>query len=489
MEYPRTSYINGKTIVLGNTSVNDTEEIDIISSNGTDIKINGIVPGAGGGGGVPPVGDVSFIGNLAVNNTGVGGVKGEITFEGTDIYHQALVNPGDPIQAPLSYVDYKQLAEKNENQRFIGQNDFAERVRIQLSDGAPIPTYTDKIILNKSGNIQCVDINNDTQITTGTITCDNGGENECKARIFNLRTSGTNGWNIKQALEEAAAPANAANNILQIAATQAQVAGIPVEVYITSSEYDPSNGDNPNIKLIPSTVLNGGRIQAAQFDLGTATNRYYLKQDIGGPLDQVLQIKAPSASGEVRFQDNLGGDTLTIKNATVDLKNDIPLNFGLYSFRPQQFYKDITNFSFNNSALGATNLLFNTGNPAVQEWTNVNTGVGSQPISLILNPGAYKLTIRQTSSGALNEILGMYIMSDIVLSRPNDNAPNVELAQPTAYSYTQYNGVSGGNNPGSPIITMIPGFLTWAVHCTFPQTTNNETANIRVTLTQMPFFA
>jgi len=49
MEYPRTSYINGKTIVLGNTSVNDTEQIDIISSNGTNIKINGIVPSGGGG--------------------------------------------------------------------------------------------------------------------------------------------------------------------------------------------------------------------------------------------------------------------------------------------------------------------------------------------------------------------------------------------------------------------------------------------------------
>ena len=483
MEYPRTSYINGKTIVLGNTSVNDTEEIDIISSNGTDIKINGIVPGAGGGGGVPPVGDVSFIGNLDVNNTGVGGVKGEITFQGQDIYHQALVNPGDPIPAPLSYVNYKQLAEKNENQLFTGQNDFAERVRIQLSDGAPIPTYTDKITFNTSGNIACIDINNDTQITTGSITCDNGPDNECKARIFNLRTSGTNGWNIKQQVAEAAAPANAGNNILQIAATQAQVAGIPVEVFITSSEYDPSNGDNPNIKLIPSTILNGGRIQASQFDLGTASGRYYLKQDIGGPLDQVLQIKAPSATGEIHFQDNLGGDTLKIKNASVDLKNDIPLNFGLFSFRPQQFYKDITGFSFNHSGgVGPTNLLFNTGNPAVQEWTNVNTGVGSQPISLILNPGAYKLTIRQLTPGTQNEINGMRIMSDIVLSRPNDNAPDVELPNQTAYSYERYDGTA-------PVITMVPGFLTWAVHCIFPGTTNNETANIRITLTQMPFFA
>lgn len=469
--------IGKKNMVVGN----GVDDFDISSINGKQVKINGAVPGSGGGS-IPPIGDVSFIGNLDVNNTGVGGVKGEITFQGQDIYHQALVNPGDPIPAPLSYVDYKQLAEKNENQLFTGQNDFAERVRIQLSDGAPIPTYTDKITFNTSGNIACIDINNDTQITTGTITCDNGGDNECKARIFNTRTSGTNGWNIKQQKVEAAAPGNAGNNILQIAATQAQAAGIPVEVFITSSEYDPTNGDNPNIKLIPSTVLNGGKIQAAQFDLGTASGRYYLKQDIGGPLDQVLQIKAPSATGEIHFQDNLGGDTLKIKNATVDLKNDIPLNFGLYSFRPQQFYKDITGFSFNNAAIGSTNLLFNTGNPAVQEWTNVNTGTGSQGIDLINNPGAYKITIRQTTPGTQNQINGIRVMSDIVLSRPNDNSPNVELAQPTAYSFDAYDGTA-------PVITMVPGFLTWAVHAKFPGTTNNETANIRVTLTQMPFFA
>ena len=466
-------------------SNDDTNDVNIEHRNpAKKILINGIEPGGGGGGGVPPIGDVSFVGNLIVNDDGDNlGNKGNIIFGGQDIYHTTPQVPGQPVVDDISYVTFKQLAEKNENQLFTGQNDFAERVRIQLSDGAPIPTYTDKITFNTSGNIQCIDINNDTQITTGTITCDNGGDNECKARVFNLRTSGTNGWNIKQALEEAAAPANAANNILQIAATQAQAVGIPVEVYITSSEYDPSNGDNPNIKLIPSTVLNGGRIQAAQFDLGTASGRYYLKQDIGGPLNDVLQIKAPSATGEIHFQDNLGGDTLKIKNASVDLKNDIPFNFGLYSFRPQQFYKDITGFSFNHSGgVGPTNLLFNTGNPAVQEWTNVNTGAGNQPIDLINNPGAYKITIRQLAGGTLNEINGLHIMSDMVLSRPNDNAPDVELAQPTAYSFERYDGTA-------PVITMVPGFLTWAVHATFPNTTGNETANIRITLTQMPYFA
>ena len=471
--------LGADTLILGQGD----QDVNLVSKNGRDIKINGIVPSAGGGG-VPPIGDVSFVGNLIVNdNIDNLGDKGNIIFGGQDIYHSTPQVPGQPVVDDISYVTFKQLAEKNETNTFTEQNDFAERVRIQLSDGAPIPTYTDKITFNTSGNIECVDINNDTQITTGTITCDNGGDNECKARIFNTRTSGTNGWNIKQALEEAAAPANAANNILQIAATQAQAAGIPVEVYITSSEYDPSNGDNPNIKLIPSTILNGGRIQASQFDLGTASGRYYLKQDIGGPLDQVLQIKAPSATGEIHFQDNLGGDTLKIKNASVDLKNDIPLNFGLFSFRPQQFYKDLNVFSFNHSGgIGPTNLLFNTGNPAVQEWTNVNTGAGNQAIDLINNPGAYKITIRQTSPGTQNQINGMRIMSDIVLSRPNDNSPDVELPNQTAYSYDSYDGTA-------PIITMVPGFLTWAVHATFPGTTNNEVANIRVTLTQMPFFA
>ena len=471
--------IGKKNMVVGN----GVDDFDISSINGKQVKINGAVPGSGGGS-IPPIGDVSFVGNLIVDDDGDNlGNKGNIIFGGQDIYHSTPQVPGQPAVDDISYVTFKQLAEKNENQLFTGQNDFAERVRIQLSDGAPIPTYTDKITFNTSGNIACIDINNDTQITTGTITCDNGGDNECKARIFNTRTSGTNGWNIKQQKVEAAAPGNAGNNILQIAATQAQAAGIPVEVFITSSEYDPTNGDNPNIKLIPSTVLNGGKIQAAQFDLGTASGRYYLKQDIGGPLDQVLQIKAPSATGEIHFQDNLGGDTLKIKNASVDLKNDIPLNFGAYSFRPQQFYKDLNVFSFNHSGgIGPTNLLFNTGNPAVQEWTNVNTGAGSQAIDLLNNPGAYKITIRQTTPGTQSQINGMRVMSDIVLSRPNDNSPNVELSQPTAYSFDAYDGTA-------PIITMVPGFLTWAVHATFPGTTNNETANIRVTLTQMPFFA
>ena len=55
-------------------------EVNIVSKNGTDIKINGIIPSAGGGG-VPAVGDIDFIGNLNCNDVEGGGAKGIITAE------------------------------------------------------------------------------------------------------------------------------------------------------------------------------------------------------------------------------------------------------------------------------------------------------------------------------------------------------------------------------------------------------------------------
>ena len=228
-----------------------------------------------------------------------------------------------------------------------------------------------------------------------------------------------------------------------------------------------------------------------------------LKQDIGGPLNNDLQITAPTGGSEVLFKGNTGGDLLKVGStvtcnpplvasgtvdvgSTLDVVGNVSLTgatsairFGLYSFRPQQFYKDLTAFSFNNSAIGATNLIFKTDDT---DWVNVNTGATGQSVDLINQPGAYKLTFRQTSNGAQNQINGMRAMSDVVLSRPNDNAPNVVLPSETAYSYTQYDGQA-------PEITMTPAFLFWNVYAKFPGTTGNETANVRITLTQMPYFA
>ena len=422
-------------------------------------------------------------------------------FKGQDIYksYEGVVPP----IADKTYKDYKGLVATGDNAVFTGEPVFRQTVKIQTTDGAIPPILTDQITLNSNGTVQCSNANIGSALTVGTITCDNGGLNECKARLFNTRTSGTAGWNITQALEEAAAPQNAANNILQFAATQAQAAGIPTQVYITASDFDPSVGDTPSIILDPVTTASGGRIQSSQFELGTTGGRYVLKQDNGGPLNNDLQITAPTGGSEVLFKGNTGGDLLKVgstvtcntplvASGTVDVGSNLgvvgnvsltgatsAIRFGLYSFRPQQFYKDLTAFSFNNSAIGATNLIFKTDDA---DWVNVNTGATGQSVDLINHPGAYKIAFRQSSNGARNQINGMCAMSDVVLSRVNDNSPNVILPSATAFSYTQYDGLA-------PIVTMIPGYLAWAVHAQFPQTSGNETANVRITLTHMPYFA
>jgi hypothetical protein len=460
----------GETLVISATGI-ETNDGDISTNNG-NVRVQG-------------TGFISCGTTITANGNITTGAAADINtgrdfiFNGQDLYKSY---PGVVPAIPnKTYKDYKGLVAMGDNAIFTGSPVFRETVKVQTTDGAVPPNLTDQITLNKNGTVQCSNANIGSALTVGTITCDNGGVNECKARLFNTRTSGTAGWNITQALEEAAAPQNAANNILQFAATQAQVAGIPTQVYVTASDYDPSQGDTPSIILDPVTTASGGRIQSSQFELGTTANRYVLKQDVGGPLDQVLQVTAPSATGEIRFKDNVGGDTLVVKNSSIDIGSTIPLNFGGYSFKPRQLYKDLTAFSFNSSGIGATNLIFNTNDT---DWVNVNTGATGQSLDLatVANQGAYKLSLRQSSGGALGEINGFRFMSDIVLSRPNDNAPNVILPSATAFSYQAYDGVA-------PIVTMKPGFLVWDVHAEFPQTTGNETANVRITLTQMPYFA
>lgn len=308
-------------------------------------------------------------------------------FKGQDIYksYEGVVPP----IADETYKEYKGLVGTGDNAIFTGEPVFRETVKVQTTDGAIPPTLTDQITLNKDGTVQCSNANIGSALTVGTITCDNGGLNECKARLFNTRTSGTAGWNITQALEEAAAPQNAANNILQFAATQAQAVGIPTQVYITASDFDPSQGDKPSVIIDPVTTASGGRVQASQFITGTTASRFVLKQDVGGPLNQVLQVNAPSGTGEVQFRDNVGGQTLTVKNASVDLGNTIPMSFGLYSFRPVELV-----LNFTGATLDANpSALFNS---ASTNFTRTNDGA-----TVTLNSqgeAVYHLTIDATSS-------------------------------------------------------------------------------------------
>lgn len=457
---------------------------DSLSTNTGDITLNGAgnvrVLGTGklisGVNGIDSNGDLNTIGNNDI-------ISGrDIYFDGNDIYKRQN-NPVDNI----SYKDFKQLPGKNDNNVFTGSNqfnsnvtEFSEKVSVGERDGGGL--FTQKIALNKSGNIECQTIQNVTSITTGTITCDNGPLNECKARVFNTRTSGTNGWNIKQALEEADPPGNQANNILQIAATQAQVAGQPVEIYVTSSEFDPSNGDNPNIKLIPDTVLNGGSVQASQYDLGTASDRYYLKQDIGGPNDQVLQIRAPTVGASVNFKDSLNADVLVVKATELDLKNSIPINFGGYSFRPQQYSlnKTITIAAQKDSAT-FTNMIFNPRDVGAT-WTNVNTGAINQSLYNDALVGYYKCTVTQTALSSSGNFERIYIIFDYPLVFSQQTSP--DIFPPISYGYK----IKPNNAlPEIEIDHTNTPVQSQPVFLKFPNQSSGETMAINVKLTKMDY--
>lgn len=464
----------------------------------------------------------------------------DFIFDGSDLYHRT----NTPVVGTLTpYTTYKKLPQLNANNTFTGANkfndnvtEFADKVSVGTRDSGGL--FTQNLALNSSGNLESKTINNNTTIQCGDINCGNFATNSVRAKKFNTRTTEHNsveGWSLEQVIPVAGTP-SPLDNVLQVKA--GAVGGI---VTITDSAF---SGSVPNIEFDPRTTTNGGKITTTQYNVGEGTSGYLITQpkvgvnsdnllimagngtnpkvvfdDFGstttlmtleketgtndgflrvpaiefgigtlhnkiyqlqsGPTNLNLNIKQATASSEVVFQDNVDDEIIRIRKGAVELKDNIEFHFGSYNFVPQQFYKDYAGFSFNHSGgVGPTNLLFNTTDT---DWTNRNTGAINQSLDLGNNPGAYKITIRQTTNGSQSQINQMRVMSDIVLSRPNDNAPSVELAQPTAYSYEIYDGTA-------PIITMVPGFLNWAVHCIFPGTTNNETANVRITLTKMPYF-
>ena len=506
------------TLVLG---ANSDQACDIVSFDGEPVKINGIVPSNGGG--VPPVGDVEFIGNLYVNDVQGGGAKGIITaeksmstglgglsstgtiqtnngadivsannyyFDGQDIF-KVTNNQGQITNT--AYYRYRNLAVKQEANEFTGENHFLDVQYLGTSDNQPTPTYTNNITLdNVSGNITSVgnvssnSANIDTQITCGNITCDNGGTNSCKARIFNTRTSGTNGWDIKQELESN----TPADNILQIHATQQQVVGKPVELYITSSEYDPTLGHNPNIKLIPDTVLNGGQVQASQVIFGTGTNRFQFKQDISGALDQVLQINAKDASSEVRFKDNIGAGLLTVKKTSVDLGTSIPLNFGAYSFRPIQYKLTRTiTIAAGQDTVNYTNMVFNalgtgTGTGGVDSWTRVNDGASGISLYNAALEGFYKCVIQQTNASSANNFIGTRIVFDYILAASIQDTP--DITPPISFGFNKF-----PTNQQDPVIVInhnnTQASQSQPVFLDFPGGSSGETMAIEVRLTKLDF--
>jgi hypothetical protein len=504
--------LNCNSLVLGGIYADSTASINISHSDpNKKILVNGIEPSAGGGGASLPItgtGDINISGNITANDDG-SNTKGVITsergvsstgdiqttsgtadiisannfyFDGTDIFKRTI-NQGIPVDT--AYYRYRNLAVKQEANEFTGENHFLDIQYFGTSDGQPTPNYTDNITLNNlSGNITSVgnvssnSANIDTQITCGNITCDNGGTNTCKARLFNTRTSGTNGWDIKQELENN----TQSDNILQIHATQQQVAGKPVEIFITSSEYDPTQGHNPNIKLIPDTVLNGGQVQASQVIFGTGTNRFQFKQDIGGTLDQVLQINAKDASSEVRFRDNNSANIMVIKNDAIDLKNTSPINFGLFSFRPIQY--TLTRTLTIAAAADTTNFTNRAFDCRSDTWTVTNTGATGVSMYNALLEGVYKCVIEQTGSSSSANFEFNTLVFDYVLRLSTQTTPDISITQP-GYGYRKK-----PTNQARPTVE-IDHFNTpvqsQPVFVLYPNQSAGETMPIQVRLTKMDY--
>jgi hypothetical protein len=424
-------------------------------------------------------------------------------FNGQDLYKSY---PGVvPPIADKTYKDYKGLVATGDNAIFTGSPVFRQTVKVQTTDGAIPPTLTDQITLNNNGTVQCSNANIVTALTVGTITCDNGGLNECKARVFNTRTSGTAGWNITQALEEAAAPGNAANNILQFAATQAQAAGIPTQVYITASDFDPTQGDLPSVIIDPVTTASGGRVHASQFITGTTSGRYVLKQDIGGPLNDDLQITAPTGGSEVIFKSNIGGDLLQVGTtvtcnapllasgtvnvgSTLGVVGDVSLSgatsairFGLYSFRPRQFSLTRTlTISATNDTVNFTNMAFNCRSDT---WTDVNNG-GSVSMYNALLEGYYKCTITQTGLSSAGNFNFCDLIFDYVLHLSIQTAPDIIFTQP-GFGYR-----AKPTNQATPTIEIdhlnVP-VQSQPVFVKYPGQSSGETMPIEVRLTKMDY--
>jgi hypothetical protein len=419
----------------------------------------------------------------------------DFIFNGQDIYKSY---PGVVPAIPnKTYKDYKGLVATSDNAIFTAEPVFRKTIKVQTSDGAVPPVLTDQITLNQNGTIQCANINNVNEITTGTVVCDNGGTNECKARVFNTRTSGTNGWTIKQALEEANPPGNAANNILQFAATQAQAAGIPTQIYVTASDYDPTQGDSPSVIIDPVTTASGGRVQSSQFITGTTTGRYVLKQDVGGPLNNDLQITAPTGGSEVLFKGNTGGDLLKVGStvtcntplvasgtvevgSTLDVVGNVSLTgatsairFGLYSFRPQQYTYAFTGARIDDNPL----TLFNS---SANLFTNVNTGATSVSLATA-GEGYYKLTI--TGGASSGGTYGAFRFAvDFPYTTPAFGVGTVIMHYDGAFSGAKY--------PSGTVRPRLCGFSNVTTDyklCWTSIPSGTETYDGTVTLTKMPY--
>ena len=604
MSSKQNTSIGGSSLLLGDVFGQD--DFNIIGSNGRSIKINGIVP-SDGGSGVPPVGDIDFIGNLNCNDVAGGGAKGIITaekkissglggiettgnvdikgngnltiegngnidqqgtgkitsgaggiesqgdiqtigahdliigkdiyFDGQDIYHRTF-NP----DAQLNYKDYKQLAGKNDANVFTGANqfnsnttEFAAKVSVGTRD-AQSELFTQNLALNSSGNIECKTLNNGTIIQCGNINCGNAGLNEVRARVFNTRTNEHNnpeGWTIYQQLPSNPAQildrsltfkggeANAFVSILDSAhgiipnivldpRTSALGGLIVANTYQVGPSIEgfkieqPNTGADANNLLIKAGLNNGvtkfqnnagttdllqieeeagtndGMLRVPKIEFGTGNrNRIYNLQD--GATNLNLNIQHASDSSEIVFQDNQQGEIMKVKKTEIELGTTIPIKFGGYSFRPQQYSlnKTIT-IAGNADTATFTNMIFNCRTDTV---TNVNAG-GSIPLYNAALEGFYKVTVTQTGLSSAGNFDTNDMIFDYVYRLSTQTQPDITITEP---SYGYRKKPTNQARPTIEIDHLNTPIQSQPVFLLYSGQNSGETMPIEVRLTKLDF--
>lgn len=444
---------NGKMI---SQTITSTDNIVIttgsleVNTGGVDIKGNGNLTLEGSG-------DINVLGtgNIGVGTGGITSVgdiqtssgdivsAGDIFFEGIDIKHRT---ESGGVVTNTSYVQYKQLPQLGASNTFTGANkfddnvtEFSEKVSVGTRDAGGL--FTQNIALNKSGNIECQTLQNVTDITTGTINCDNGGTNSCAARTFTTRTSGTAGWTIEQ--QKVGDGPSGLDNVLQMKGGQAGAyvsivdsafAGSVSTIILApqtealggliqtdnfrvgdggSNSFNliqPKTGADANnllikggasggpikfqnnagttdlVRIEPDGTDGSGRIYCPAIYFGTTGLHNSIVNDIAGPESLVLKIRQATSSSEVIFLDNDDAEIIRIRKTQIEFGQNIPILFNNFSFRPQQYTFNFTGATIDDAPPA---VLFNSGSSL---WTNVNDGGPTQTLHTIGN-NFYKMTI------------------------------------------------------------------------------------------------
>ncbi len=473
-------------------------DVDITCSTG-NIKINGSVPG-GGGGSLPinGAGDITLnTGNLTALGDGIadGKIEGQtiksvgtlvVSGGGANIIGginstgdiQTLGGNTDIVSSRNFILDGTQVIKRTDNAGVVSETEYVRHVGGAIKQETNIFTSTNEFQDNVTvsgvgtqfnvpqGSIGSNTANINTGITCGSISVDNGSEGSgqfCNARSFGFKPSGSLSWTLEQQPVTGQVP-----DVLQISQAQA-FGGTPKYIAITSSDYNPQS-DQPNIIIDPQTQALGGKmyINTVQFGRGIDPR---IESAPTGPDSNDVKIIIPNNSGKIRFYTNSNDEKLRIGNNQINVYDNF--YFGDYLFLPQQLIYTFTGAVIDDNPP----TLFND-NGAI--FTLANNGTTGQSLSGT-GEGFYKLTINAAASSG--GTYGAFRYScDFPYTTPNFSVGTV---------ITRFEGnFSGANYPATLAKPDLCGFGLAGVDfkLCFPSVSaGSETYSGTLVLTKMPY--